>query len=332
MKKIFLITAVLVQVVIASRSNAQIDPHFSQYYANPLWLNPALTGVIDGDARVNANYKNQWATVNNAYQTTAISADFNPDDKVGIGFNVLDQAAGSAGYNYFTFYGSFSYALQLSADGYHQLRFGLQAGLINRGFDISKVESDNQYNPSTGYDPTIPNGENFLNSGATVFDAGAGVYYFDGDPDNKADLFGGVSVAHLTQPKDPFATEGINSALPMRFIVHGGVRIQADDYLDITPHFIYIRQQNAQEKDLGLYAEFKSDNQSGFIIGAMYRFNDAAVADVGYHINYFTLGLSYDFNTSALNSATDSQGGPEISLSYVFHKHTQNRDVVCPRF
>ena len=332
MKKLILIVVVLLQVIIVNTSKAQIDPHFSQYYANPLWLNPALTGVIDGDARVNANFKNQWSSISNAYQTGAISADFNPNDKVGIGFNMLDQQAGSVGYNYFTFYGSFSYGVSLSDDAYQQLRFGLQAGMINRSFDESKLQLDNQYNPLTGFDPTMPGNENFSTTGATVFDAGAGIYYFYGDPDSKANLFGGLSVGHLSQPKDPFATQGINSTLPMRFTVHGGVRLQASDFLDITPHLIYIRQGNAQEKDIGVYAEFKSDNQSGFIVGGMYRFNDAAVADVGYHISYFTLGLSYDVNTSGLNAVSHSQGGPELSLSYVFHKHTQNRDVVCPRF
>jgi len=40
-------------------SNAQTDPHFSQYYAYPMWLNPGLTGAIDGDYRVTALYRDQ---------------------------------------------------------------------------------------------------------------------------------------------------------------------------------------------------------------------------------------------------------------------------------
>jgi len=308
--------AILLQVIIVNTSKAQIDPHFSQYYANPLWLNPALTGVIDGDTRVNTNFKDQWASVSKAYQTASISADFNPNDKVGLGLNMLDQQAGSIGYNYFTFYGSFSYAVSLSSDDYQQLRFGLQAGVINRGFDESKLELDNQYNPLIGFDPTMPGNENFLTTGATVFDAGAGAYYFNGDPDSKANLFGGLSVGHLSQPKDPFTEQGVNSTLPMRFTVHGGVRLQASDFFDLTPHFIYIRQGNAQEKDVALYGEFKS----------------AAIADVGFRLQSFTLGLSYDINISGLNAVSHSQGGPELSLSYVFHKDTQIRDMVCPRF
>jgi type IX secretion system PorP/SprF family membrane protein len=331
-KKIMITMAVLLQVVIVSQVKAQIDPHFSQYYAYPLWLNPALTGVIDGDGRISANYKNQWATINNAYQTAAISADLRATDKLGIGFNFLDQSSGSVGYNYLTAYGSLSYAIILSENGYKQIHFGVQAGMISRNFDVNKLQLDNQYNPLFGFDPTMPSNEHFATTGASVFDAGAGIYYSDSDPSKTANIFGGFSISHLNQPKDPFATEGINSSLPMRFTVHGGVRFETADMIYVTPHFIYMQQQKAQEKAIGLNSEFKSDNNNSFILGAMYRFNDAAIANAGYHFNNTTVGLSYDFNTSALRAASNSQGGIELSISYVFNSHSQNREVVCPAF
>ena len=60
-----MIIILLLQIAATGKLMAQIDPHFSQYYAYPLWLNPALTGVINGDSRVNANYKNQYSNANN---------------------------------------------------------------------------------------------------------------------------------------------------------------------------------------------------------------------------------------------------------------------------
>ncbi len=114
MKKLLLMMmAVVLQMGLTSRVKAQIDPHFSQYYAYPIYLNPALTGVINGDLRVNANFKNQYATINNAYQTEGLSLDYRPTDKVGVGFNVLNQAAGDVGYNYFAAYGTFGYAIAI---------------------------------------------------------------------------------------------------------------------------------------------------------------------------------------------------------------------------
>ncbi|GAA4339799.1 hypothetical protein GCM10023149_50750 [Mucilaginibacter gynuensis] len=331
MKKIIITLAVLLQLGAASQLKAQIDPHFSQYYAYPLWLNPALTGVFNGDTRINANFKSQWASIGNAYKTGAISADFRPTERVGVGINIVNQAAGSAGYNYFAAYGSFGYNIAVSEDGNKKVNFGVQAGIINRSFDMNKLQLGSQYDPSTGYNPNMPNFENFASSSATVFDASAGVFYYDGDPSSTANFFGGVSVAHLTRSKDPFAVEGINSKLPLRYNVHAGIRIKAGESFDLIPHAIYVRQNKSEIKAFGGYTEIKMQNDNGLILGAMYRVNDAAVANVGYHVNSLIIGASYDFNTSALNTATNSRGGIELSLSYVFRKRIQGPEPVCPR-
>lgn len=323
--------AVMLQIGMAGQLKAQIDPHFSQYYAYPLWLNPALTGVINGDVRVNANFKNQWASVGDPYRTVALSADFKPNEKAGIGFNVVNQAAGSAGFNYFAAYGSFGYGITVSEDGNKRLHFGLQAGLINRSFDMNRLQLGNQYDPSTGYNPNMPNFENFSSSSATIFDAGAGVFYYDGDPSTTANFFGGVSVSHLTRSRDPFAADGLNYKLPMRYNVHAGVRIQAGESFDLIPHAIYVRQNKDQIKAFGAYSEMKLQNDNGLILGLMYRTGDAAIANVGYHVNSLIIGASYDFNTSSLNAATNSRGGIELSLSYVFRKRIQGPEPICPR-
>jgi type IX secretion system PorP/SprF family membrane protein len=330
-KKLTVIITALLMLGAANTLKAQIDPHFSQYYAYPLWLNPALTGVINGDTRINANFKNQWTGISNGYQTGAISMDFRPTDKVGLGLNVINQAAGTAGYNYFAAYGSFGYGIKVSADGNKKLHFGVQAGIINRSFDPSKLQFDDQYNPITGFDPNMPSFENFANTNATVFDASAGIFYYDGSPQNSANLFFGASAAHLTNTKDPFATGGINNTLPVRYTVHGGIRFKASDFFDITPHAIYVIQQKNKIVAMGLYTELKFQEDKGLILGGMYRVNDAAVADVGYHINNLIIGVSYDFNTSALSPATNSQGGFELSVSYVFRKRLQTPSPICPR-
>jgi len=330
--RLTILIAVLLQLGAINVLKAQVDPHFSQYYAYPLWLNPALTGVVDGDMRINLNAKDQWAGISNGYKTGAVSMDFRPTEKVGVGFNIINQAAGTAGYNYFAAYGSFGYGITISEDGNQKLHFGLQAGLINRSFDPSKLQLDDQYNPITGYDPTAPSFENFPNTSAIVFDASAGVFYYNDDPESGANLFGGVSIAHLTGAKDPFAIQGINSTLPIRYTLHGGVRIKASDNFDITPHAIFISQQKNQIRAFGAYSELKFEDDKGLILGGMYRVKDAAVADVGYHINSLIIGVSYDFNTSALNAATSGQGGFELSVSYVFKRHFKGPAPICPRF
>lgn len=329
MKRIIIYISVILNLAVISTARAQIDPHFSQYYANPLWLNPALTGVIDGDSRLNANAKNQWTGIPGGYKTAALSADFRASERMGLGINILNQAAGTAGYNYFTAYASYGYGIPVSADGLSELHFGVQAGLINRSFDPGKLQFDDQFNSTIGFDPTAPSFENFSTTSATVFDASAGIFYFDGNPFNDTKFFGGVSVSHLTSPQDPFTAGTFTSKLPMRFTVHGGVRFKAGFNFYMTPHLLYIQQQSNTVKALGLYTEMKFEDNNSLILGGMLRAGDAVVGDVGFRVKGMVVGLSYDVNTSALHTATNSQGGLELSVSYVF-KHHVNPAIDIP--
>jgi len=327
-----IVVLILIAIAAAGSVKAQIDPHFSQYYAYPLWLNPALTGVFDGDVRVNANAKTQWTGIPGGYKTGGASVDLRAGEKSALGLNIINQAAGTAGWNYFAAYASYSYGISVSADETQKLRFGLQAGIINRSFDPSKLQFDDQYNPVIGFDPTTASFETFATTSATVFDASAGLFYYDGDPQHNSNFFGGLSVAHLTSPKDPFTNGGtITSRLPMRFTAHAGIKIKASDDFDVTPHGVFISQQGNSIKALGVYSELKGSNDDGLILGAMLRLGDAVVADAGYHIQNMTIGVSYDFNTSPLKSATNGQGGFEVSISYIFKSKT-NPSVVCPKF
>lgn len=330
MKKLTL-NAIVLLLLFTSTASAQVDPHFSQYYAYPMWLNPALTGVMDGDGRLTANFKDQWTGVDNGYKTGAISGDFRTSEKVALGFNIINQSAGTAGYNYLAAYGSFAYQIPVSDNGYQKVNFGIQAGMINRSFNASKAQFDNQYNSSTGgYDASFSSYENFTATSAVVFDASAGVFYYDGDPDKDINLFGGVSAAHLTPAKDPVNSDGLNGNLPFRYTIHGGLRIRASELVDITTHALYIGQQKNQVCAAGMNFELRFQADHSLILGGMYRLNDAAVANLGFHMGNTIIGMSYDYTTSPLRTAVP-QGTYELSISYLFKHHLSNRDQVCPR-
>ena len=50
------------------------EPVFSQFYFNPLYLNPALSGM-DNNFRMFVNSKNQWSKVPTQFNTHSISFD-----------------------------------------------------------------------------------------------------------------------------------------------------------------------------------------------------------------------------------------------------------------
>src|SRR3954464_9187364 len=107
------------------------DPHFSQFFSSPLTLNPAFTGKFNGQVRAAANYRNQWPTINRAYETGTASVDFpilanhiSSTDRWGLGFMLYSDksAAGAFGFTYASV--STAYHKGLDEDGYKQLGAG----------------------------------------------------------------------------------------------------------------------------------------------------------------------------------------------------------------
>ena len=81
-----------------------------------------------------------------------------------------------------------------------------------------------------------------------------------------------------------------------------------------------MRQQQNQIKAVDIYAELKSKNDSGIILGSMLRWDDAVVAELGYHVRNMMFGFSYDVTTSTLSTGANGHGGIELSLNYIFSK------------
>ena len=331
-KSIFclLCLSLFVCLFCSPRADAQVDAHFSQYYAYPLWLNPGLTGVMDGDYRITANYKRQWAAVTSPFTTEALSFDTYPYKHLGLGATILNQSAGDGGYNYINGMFSAAYRAILDEKGINVLSIGLQAGVMNRRFNPNKLAFGSQYSPILGYNPATPSGEDFDKTSATAFDANFGIVYFNGNPNTRMNPFGGVSVYHLSRPQDPFLTTG-SRRLPMRMNVHGGVRIKLNEQFNLTPQAIYIRQGNAHELTMGAYLQYLLPDYSDFLFGATFRANDAVIPFVGFHLGDYTFGLSYDVNVSELKSASQGRGGIELSLSYIRHKKMHDPRFICPR-
>jgi hypothetical protein len=51
------------------------DPQFSQFYAAPLYLNPAFAGGT-GQARAGMNYRNQWPAIDANFTTMSVYGDY----------------------------------------------------------------------------------------------------------------------------------------------------------------------------------------------------------------------------------------------------------------
>jgi type IX secretion system PorP/SprF family membrane protein len=321
-------------LLLSAKAMAQVDPHFTQFYANPVWLNPALTGAIDGDYRVSAIHRNQWASITDAYTTYGISGEMVTNKNLNFGVNLLNQTAGDGGFNFMNVYGSVAYTgMRLGENQNHRITFGLQAGIISRRFDPSKLQFGTQWNPITGYNGGLPTGESFATTSSSVLDINLGVAYYDVSPNQKMNWFGGIAAAHVTSPEDPFIGAGQKKSLPMRINMHGGVRMNLGNNLTLVPNFIYMRQGNANQFMLGAYAQMNVNDDADFMFGANMRFNDALAPFIGLNYKDVVLGLSYDVNTTDLGKSVSGTNSFELSLSFVGRKTKKyaSEAFPCPR-
>lgn len=323
--------SVLLFSLMCFKSFAQVDPHFSQYYMYPLWLNPALTGAIDGNYRVSVIDRKQWGNISNGFSTIGFSADMTTDKNLSFGLNLLQQKAGTLGYKYNNDQLSIAYSgIRLGRDGAKVITFALQGGIIGRRFDFSSAQVNDQYQNNT-YNPAIPLDENSTKPSATSFDMSTGVVYYDGDVDKKANLFAGFSAAHITQPKDPSLSSAYNATLPVRYTAHAGLNIYLSDKAHLIPNALFMWQGNVSEAMLGGYVQMAATPFIDISAGMNYRVNDAVYPYFGLSYDGFTFGFSYDINASKLGTLANGANSTEISLMYMDNKK-QKGFFKCPRF
>ncbi|HEX7845685.1 MAG TPA: PorP/SprF family type IX secretion system membrane protein [Chitinophagaceae bacterium] len=339
MKK--LLSTLTVCVALVSVTTAQ-DPNFSQFFASPMTLNPALTGKFDGVFRVAGNFRDQWPTIQNAFVTKTASIDFSvlknriPEiDQFGIGFLGFTDRAGdgvlvnnSAGI-------SLAYHKGLDEDGFHQLGVGFQGSFVNKRLDVGKVVFEDELGP-TGFVPGTTS-EIFPNQRVNVkyFDLNAGVLY-NGSTNGYNNFYIGASMYHINRPKESFQDDKF-------FLLNVRTTIQAGGKIPVGPynylHFSANHSMQAKAKNTvvgGAYAlnlNGDESNPTNIYFGSWYRFNDAIIPYVGLEFGEWHFGVTYDVNTSSLKPASNTRGGIEISLIYIKKPVDPNaKKLNCPKF
>jgi type IX secretion system PorP/SprF family membrane protein len=321
------------------------DPHFSQFFASPLTLNPALTGKFNGAVRVAGNYRDQWPAINQAFVTGTVSVDapiltnaLPVSDVWGIGLTVLNDktANGILRSNYASF--STAYHKGLDEDGNHQIGVGFQATYASKRLDglALKFSDGLQLDGTWLTSPTEPVNQQVVNT--QYFDASAGLLY-NGSTNGRNNFYGGLSVYHINRPKETFI--GGSYLLNPRFTAHaGGGFPLADGTKTIYFNTIYSTQASAKELVVGgamaLMAGGDETTPINVYTGVWGRFNnqtDAVIPYVGLDYSNFSLGITYDINISTLRPGSQSRGGLEVSLIYIKSASRQGgREIRCPRF
>ena len=305
------------------------DIHFSQYNQTPLIINPALTGMFNGNQRVLINYKDQWRSVTTPYTTYALSFDMAILKKkwekgnLGIGVFAFSDKAGDLGFRTTQLNISLSAIINLNEK--NKLSAGLQGGMAQRSVDYAKIKTDNQYVNGT-YDPTFASGEasNFTSTSFGDFTAGMVWGYTNTEKNHYTKL--GAAIYHFNKPEQDLY-QLVQDRLYSRVAIHGSasVALKSKNWA-IVPSFVYLVQGPTAELYLGSLIRYKLKEGSKYTklkketaisIGCFYRAGDAIIPTVLFEIASFAVGFSYDVNTSGLKAASSGNGGFEISLRFV---------------
>lgn len=326
------LTAILLLIILGVAAKSQ-DIQLSQFYASPLYLNPALTGNIY-KGRIGMINRVQWNGVNTAYNSFVFSFDQNFATKhSGLGLLVTRDGSGTGQLNTTTAHGSYAYSFDINRK--YSFRLGAQAGYIQRTVDFSKLLFSDQIN--TG-GPTI---ENTLSPNVQYLDFAAGGILFS------PNFYLGLSASHINSPRDAFLGDLTSRVQPKVSIQSGftipTVRSKKRVLQSFSGALLYKTQGKADQLDLGIYYKMR-----GLIFGTWYRGlafttdyrrpspnTDALVFMAGIYTQTFKFGYSYDITLSDLYGNTRGSHEISLQLEYPFKRKGRKpkyRLVPCPEF
>jgi len=341
---------VFVAFIISGSFLSAQDIHFSQFYMSPLNLNPAMTGVMNCNTRLVANYRNQWSQVlrGDAYNTYSVSYDqkiaVGRSDFFGIGGTFWGDRAGAL--NLATTQGRISFSYSKKMGGYRKsakyLVFGADAGVTQKRIDLSFAEWPSQHDGNGGYNGALPGGDDFVQDTDFLHgDLSAGLLFFN-VIDEASNYYVGLAMHHLNQPGVSFLGND-SETLSSRLTAHAGGEFEINKSFSILPGLIYMSQGQHREINGGVSGRFnlgsRADGQS-WQLGAWYRLgnkvdggihSDAFILSSRFDYGNYGIGFSYDVTVSKLRQASAANGAFEFSLNYLICG-PEKRAVYCPRF
>jgi len=315
-------------IAIGTISLRAQDAQFSQFYANPLYLNPAFAGS-SGCPRIGINFRDQWPSLTGTFVTYTAAYDQHFSKlSGGIGILFMGDRAGEGTINTNSLSAMYAYKLDVSRK--FSIRAALQATYQQKTLNWDNLKFGDMIDPKYGfvYQTSEPN----VSESKGYVDFSAGILGYS------ENFFAGVAVHHLTEPEEGFLSI---TNLPRKYTAHAGMIIDIKrkskisrslEDVSISPNIMYQQQMQFQQMNYGFYL-----NRYPFVGGLWFRQNftnaDAMIFLFGIQQETFKFGYTYDLTVSKLTNT--SGGAHEISFMYQFRcpeKKRKIRAINCPSF
>jgi type IX secretion system PorP/SprF family membrane protein len=337
MNKLKKVIALIAMVVVGKFVSAQ-DPSFSQFFASPLNINPALTAHINADWRAISNFRDQWLGPTSPYATGTASFDSKLFQKkypgveegnvAGAGLMFMyDKAMGGVVKSSYAS-ANFSYRIKL-IEGETKHSLGAGFGLIygHRRIDFSRVDFEEQFT-GFGFNTNLPTGETSLSNMKPYFSLSTGLLYSISTSKSSFDL--GVAAFHVNKPKQTFLKDE-RQILAMRKVIHANFDTYISENIVFNINTIYQLQSSASYYSFGAALGYILPNNPDLMLngGLWYWSKNAVIPYVGFAYKDYQLGISYDATTSKLNAASTKPNTYELSL-IVRGRNKPSYVIPCP--
>ena len=288
------------------------DAHYSQFYANPLYLNPALAGT-NNCPRFTINFRDQWPAIKGNFISFSGSYDQHiPTLRSSIGVLFSGNIEGEGGILR-TYNASAIYSFRAQIAYKFNLQFAIQGGYLTSAIHWENLEYASQI--IDGFTPDYQTRDHY--SPKSQFDAACGFVGYT------PYLYFGMAVHHLFPVKASFfsSTNKFKTVWQPKWTAHigGKVTVSQKNRNEITmgdiffyPNVVFISQGTAHFLHEGFYFNFYP-----FTIGTWLRHNfknlDAFIISCGFEYKLLRIGYSYDFSLTKLER---TGGAHEVSLQF----------------
>lgn len=343
-----------VLLLLGYSASAQ-DQHFSQFYASPTLLNPALAGAYDGKYRVSALYRDQWrSSLDVPIKSTVAALDLRFDlqgdllagDAFAVGIQFKSDQAGPFDLSTNAIFGTGAYHKALDRSANQVISAGFQFSAAQRNILYENIVFQDQFDGLNQF--SMPTSEDLPENNFSFGDLAVGLNYFH-RVSSKLNFYGGGALHHLLTPEvsfyrndsDPDQQMVSSSKLERRYSIHGGATIQTLSAISLSPRIYSSLQGQHFEVMIGNMFVFKPNPKAStrLHLGGWLRMEksfdnsiapDALSLQAAFNIDNLLIGMSYDIGLSHIVNYAGNQGVFELSVSY-FGDY-ESGDNLCPSF